>query len=343
LNQIKKLISCFNRKTIKLSELEQMFDPSIHTYEEFAKVVLQLEEENILIMVKSKGRTNRTPALAFQYRINKNELTGDYHKELQHYRNLLHPAINLDDYYRLDPAVWKNHLPYIIKIDHYLKHHSFPKYPVPAPERSYELVGDEKWIVEKGGKEILEKIGLFSLFNIIPVSEPLMFAINPTQINKSNQCHLIVENKTTYQGLLPALTDTTFSTLIYGSGKAIIKSIEQFPMQFPVSANHHFYYFGDLDREGISIWYSLKSKLAVILALPFYRACLQKEPAVGKGYQKERSIAIEHFLTYFSLEQQAHIKSLLDSGKYYPQETLKTEELQRIWREKDWTSLTFEK
>jgi hypothetical protein len=212
---------------------------------------------------------------------------------------MLHPSINLDEYYRQDPSVWKKDLPFLLKIDQYLKQTSFPKEQVPAPERSYELVGDEKWIVEKGGKEILERIDLFLLLKIIPVSEPLMFGINPNKLNEKTQYHLIVENQTTYQGLLPVLTKTIFSTLIYGAGKAAVKSIEQFSMQYPIEANHQFFYFGDLDREGILIWYSFNQKEKATLALPFYLACLEKEAAIGKEYQKEHNMALEQFLDFF--------------------------------------------
>ncbi len=343
MDQIKRMFAAFKKKTIGLTELEMMIKPYVQTYEDFAKTILQLEKEAILVMVKARGRTNHTPSLAFQYRINKYELTGDYHKELQQYRSILDPSINLDEYYRQDPSVWKNNLPYLLKVNQYLKQFSFPLDQVPAPERSYELVGDEKWIAEKGGKEILERIGLFSLLKIIPVSEPLMFGINPNKINEKKQYHLVVENKTTYQGLLPVLTETIFSTLIYGAGKAVVKSIEQFAMQYPIEANHQFFYFGDLDREGIAIWCSFKNKQQAILALPFYLACLEKEAAVGKEYQKEHNAALEQFLAFFTTERQVQIRSLLAEGKYHPQETLKTKELQQIWRESDWTSLISKK
>lgn len=343
LEEIKKLFIAFPKKTVSLLELEQVIKPFIRSYEEFAQVVLELEAEGILGMVKAKGRNSRNPSLAFQYRIQKKMLVDNYHKELQSYRRNLHPSINLDAYYQEEPNVWKKHLPYIQKIDQYLQKFSFPTEEVPAPERSYELVEDEKWIVEKGGKEILEKIGLFHSLKIIPVSEPLMFAINPMQITVEEQFHLIVENKTTFQGLLPVLKETKFSTLIYGSGKAVIKSIEQFPMQYPVIAKHYFFYFGDIDHEGISIWYSLNEKQNMILALPFYEACLHKKSAMGKAYQKSREIAFSQFLSYFPLEQQLQIQRLLEDGCYYPQETLKTKELQQIWRESNWTSLNYKK
>lgn len=343
MDKIKKLLTIFKKKTIKLAELEMMTKAIVPSYDSFSRLIIALEDEGVLVMVKSKGRTSRTPSLAFQYRINKSLLVENFHVSLQQYRGTLHPAINLDAYYGKDPLIWKKDLPYLVKIDSYLKKHAFPTDHVPAPERSYALVGDEKWIVEKGGKDVLERIGLFNLLKIIPVSEPLMFAINPITIQQEVQYHLIVENKTTYQGLLPALKDTQFSTLIYGSGKAVIKSIEQFSMQYPVVAKHYFYYFGDLDREGIAIWYALAKKIDLLLALPFYQACLTKEAALGKDYQREHVEALADFFSFFEIEQQDQMKAMLESGKYHPQETLKTKELQQIWRESDWTNLISEK
>lgn len=338
---IKKLLATYEKKTIELTQLEQLLRPYVQTYEDFAAYVLQLENQQILLEIKTKKRTPRNPSIAYHYRIQKHLLNEHYHKEIQQYRQMLHPSINLDEYYRKDPAIWKQDLPYITKIDQYLKTQGLPTKQVPAPERSYELVGDEKWIVEHGGKELLERLQLFSLLQIIPVSEPLMFAINPKTLQRTQQFHLIVENKTTYQGLLPALLDTEFSTLIYGSGKAVIHSIEQFSMQFPIEAEHLFVYFGDIDREGISIWGSLNKRQKASQALPFYKACLEKPAAKGKENQRENEQALEQFLVVFSEIEQEKIRNLLKNGYYYPQETLKTVELQQIWRESDWTSMKF--
>ncbi|XWN52049.1 DUF2220 domain-containing protein [Anoxybacillus flavithermus] len=338
MEQIERLLAVFPKRTISLGELEQLIQPFVRTYDEFSEIILRLEAERALEMVKSKGRTTRTPSLAFQYRIHKSRFIEDYHHELQRYQNRLHPAIQLDSYYGEDPSVWNNDVPFILKIDDYLKTHSLPNEPVPAPERSMELVGDEKWITEGDGKKLLERIGLFDRLRIIPVSEPLMLAVHPAKIAEVVQLHLIVENKTTYQALLPALPDTAFSTLIYGEGKAIISSIEQFSLQYPVKADHRFYYFGDIDREGIAIWHSLAKKQPVSPALPFYRACLRKDPARGKDYQMERTEALDEFLAYFAPDEQKQLQELLASGQYYPQEMLKTRELQQIWREWQWTS-----
>ncbi|WP_409970912.1 hypothetical protein [Bacillus sp. Bva_UNVM-123] len=84
----------------------------------------------------------------------------------------------------------------------------------------------------------------------------------------------------------------------------------------------------------------MNEREAAHLALPFYLAFLENVPAIGKEYQQERTAAIEQFLCFFSFKQQEQISNLLEKGKYYPQETLKSKELQQIWRESDWTSMT---
>ncbi len=340
---IRKQLAVWKKKTISLSELEKIFNNEIQSYEELTQIVLRLEGEHVLNMVKAKGRTGRVPSLAYQYRIDKSLLNAEYHLELQRYRLQLHSQIYLDRYYRLDPAVWENDLPYILKIDQFLKINQLPDEQVPAPERSFELVGDEKWIVEKGGKELLERTQLWVVMKITPVSDPLMFAVNPNKLMTAQQLHLIVENKTTYQGLLPSLQHSEFSTLIYGCGNKITSSIEQFSSQYPVQASHHFFYFGDIDRAGIAIWYSLNKWRKVYLAIPFYRACLQKTSASGKDYQRENKDAIDCFLSMFSQEEQFQIRKMFENGQYYPQEVLKTRELQRIWREFDWITLISKK
>lgn len=287
----------FKKRTISIDELE-ILSPKQTSYETFAAQILALEQEKILEMVKSKGRNQRKPSLAHQYRINKHQLNRAYYKQLQTYRIKFHNAINLDAYFKLNPSIWAEDLPYLEKINTYIESYGFPSEKVPAPERSFELVGDEKWLEEKKGSEVLHRIKLWFAMNIFPVSDPLMFAINPAHIPNETQFHLIVENKTTYQALLPALTKTTFSTLIYGSGNKIPKSIENFSNQYPVAAKHHFFYFGDIDRSGLTIWHSLHQREPAIPARPFYEACFTKHAAYGKTNQRLDHQAITAFLGF---------------------------------------------
>ncbi|MEW9110131.1 MAG: Wadjet anti-phage system protein JetD domain-containing protein [Cytobacillus gottheilii] len=332
----KELLS-YSKKTIVVEELERWV-PSGLTYEQFAEQVLLLENEGILEMVKAKGRNSRTPSLAYSYRIHTIHLKKDYHEQLKTYRLKLHPSISLDSYYRLQPAKWNMDLPFLLSIHQYLESFGLPIYEVPAPERSVELVGDEKWITDKQGKELLERVGLWNSMKIIPVSDPLMFALNPKMFMQKEHKHLIVENKTTYQGLLDALPHTSFTTLIYGCGNKILNSMDQFERQLPLEgAKHRFYYFGDLDRSGIFIWHRLQSKIDAEPAMPFYEACLAKEHLQGKTNQRLDEDAVAAFSAFLKKEQREQLHSLLDSGCYFPQEVLKTEELQTIWRQTRWS------
>src|SRR5699024_12741454 len=135
---------------------------------------------------------------------------------------------------------------------------------------------------------------------------------------------------TTYQALLPVLPSSTFATLIYGAGNKLVKSIENFHNQYPVDAAHQFFYFGDLDREGIAIWHRLHQKQTVTLALAFYEACLEKQTVFGKTNQTKNKQAVAAFVAYFPGEKGDRIQAMLEDGAYYPQEVLKTRELQGI-------------
>lgn len=332
---IKFLKSRKNTK-ILLSELERQASGEVD-YPTFAHVIIDLEEKGVLTRVKSHGENGKNPSLSFSYRINKNVLKQQLHDKLKLARLQLHRSINLEAYFLLPEEQWEKDEPFIQKVNQYLLRNGYPTEDVPAPERSFELVEDEKWITEGGGHEILERIQIWDMLKIMPVSDPLMFAINPSNIQKEPHLHLIVENKTTYQGLLPALQNSPFTTLIYGSGKKIVKSIEHFNYQLPLSSNRHqFYYFGDLDHEGILIWYLLSKKIVVSPALPFYEACLKKPYAYGKEYQRPNEEALTAFFPYFKKDDQEHLIHMLQNGGYYPQEIIKTVELQQIWGNPSW-------
>lgn len=331
-----KQLSTWTKATISLDELLELFHKRGQSYEQIATVILKLEDDRLLQPVKAAGRTTRHPSIAYRYRIEKAPILREFHTLLHHYNQQFHSTIRLDSYYTEKRAQFETDLPYLKKLDSYIKTNGFPEEPVPAPERSVELVGDEKWIDEKGGRELLERVGLWNMLAIIPVSDPLMFAVHRKMLDNETQYHLIVENKTTYQALLPILCETCFSTLIYGAGNKIVKSIEQFEWQLPIdkSVQHTFYYFGDIDRSGITIWHSLTKRHQVSLAVPFYRACLEKEPLTGKTNQRKDIEAVRDFMTEWA--EGKRVEGLLESGMYYPQEILTSYELRNIWGEWSW-------
>lgn len=330
------LLASWSKTMITLDELLALLHKDGYSYELLAEIILKLENDNVLQPVKAAGRTTRFPAVAYRYRIMKVVAKENSYAELHTYNQRFHPAIRLDCYYALPAEAFQQDLPSLEQLNTYLKENHLPSELVPAPERSAELVGNEKWIDEGGGRELLERIRLWELMNIIPVSDPLMMAINTKTLHQPSQIHLIVENKTTYQALLPILSETGFSTLIYGSGNKIIKSIEQFDWQLPIEdVKQTFYYFGDIDRSGLTIWYLLNEKRRVLPAIPFYEACLKKNSFKGKTNQRKDPDAVKGFIN--EMPSASTLLTLLDEGFYYPQEILKSVELRAIWREWSWT------
>ncbi|MCF8023482.1 MAG: cytosolic protein [Clostridiales bacterium] len=325
--------------TIELHELQDAFAGNVD-YTTFAREILQLEEEGVLVPVKARGRNRKTPSLAYKYNIAKNLLREDFHRELQRTSLNLHPLINLDRYYRAGRDRWEQDKPWIMKLDHYLKNNPLPPEPAPGPERSFQITGNEKWYDEEGGRELLEMVNLDEEhLALTHPPDPLMWAANPFLFSRQQHHHLVLENKTPFHALLPLLQEQdTFTALVYGRGKAVISGLPLFYTQTGLSPEnrHVFHYFGDIDPEGITIWHTLEQKMPVKLALPFYEALIKKEFTGNKDNQSINWPAIESFLENFTENftpsRQQFLKNMLEAGGSLPQEALSSRELQSIWR-----------
>lgn len=333
-------IRIIKKTMITLEELESLFVGARIEAHEFASAILELEKADVLDAVKSAGRTTKQPSLAYRYRVSKHQLNQPYIQQLQQFRLSVHPAIQLDGYFLLSPEEFQQDKPWIELIDLYCKRCGMPTEAVAAPERSYQLTGNEKWITDLGGYALLKRLGLWDRLLVYPVSDPLMLAVNPSllkSLHQSRCIHVIVENKTTFQALLPALSESSAHTLIYGCGNKITGNIDMFPQQYPLAdCEHHFYYFGDLDYEGIRIWHETNKKRPMRPAVPFYEACLARPSALGKTNQRRNDEAVQAFLNHFPQSQREQLEHCFSSGGYYPQETLTARQLQQIWRSERW-------
>ena len=332
LDTILKFLQTYKYKTISIDKLEKLFSGDV-AYEDFARQITEMVENGMLHAVKAQGVNHKPIPLANVYRINKAMLQQELIDEIKSYQFQLHPQIMLNDYFTLTEEQWKKDLPYIRKINSYLRENGLPRETATIPERSYQLSGDEKWIDEKGGKQILERLGLWKYMQIITVPDPLMLAVNPAAFEQEPFGHLIVENKAPYNSLMDALRAGGFLSLIYGAGWKIVSNIAMLENQLNLpDRQHRILYFGDIDYEGISIWYALNQKRPVIPAVEFYTALLDRGFSRGKETQGKNEAALSSFLQYFADEEQKHIISTLNNGAYYPQEGLSKTEMQEIWR-----------
>ena len=332
LDILQNFLDNYKKKTILLSELEKAVPGNI-SYDKFAQGINTLVEDKVLTCVNPKNNNGKSIPLCMKYKINKYELKKEGIEEIREMSLKIHSAINLEEYYKLNISEFEKDKKYIVMIDTYLKENGIPQSYATSPERSFNITGDEKWIDEKDGKKLLQRLKIYDVLKIINVSDPLMFAVNPKCINDLTHYHLIVENKATFLAMTDYINETKFTSLILGYGWKINGNIFMLERQLNLKGKNIIYYFGDLDNEGISIYNSLNERTKVILADKFYKELLKKPFSVGKENQNFNEEAVNNFLKYFSEPEREYILDILKNGKYMPQEALSKEELKSIWNE----------
>jgi hypothetical protein len=309
-------------------------------YPSFAEKMETLIQLGVISPVKASGLNGRQPPLYEKYRLVKKKDTLDQatrQKLLTQY----HPQINMTHYltHGQDYQVDK---PYLQKLDSFLKQYQdFAFWPlITANERSFQIFHNEKWLLSKHGHLFCQRTGLsLAALRCYQTSEPFFYY--PVSIPRGTEeiKVLIVENKDTFFSLkglfqqgIYTWADYVFSLLIYGEGRKIQKSF-RFYEELREYQNYQaaFYYFGDLDPEGIRIWYDLQKEygLAIKPFTLFYQVLFekygQKAPSLSAGKkagQRYSKKAIRAFSTYFEQNLATGIRQMLVEKKYLPQEGL---------------------
>jgi hypothetical protein len=324
----------YGKKIISLAELEKICS-SPYSYEDFCALIQSFVKAGILSGYGAKHGSYREGALCPKYRLNLYRLISDDREKLQHEMIQMQVShlMDLSYYFKVSRIEWKNDKPMLKKIADYLKLYGFPRYEATDQERSYQIFGDEKVLLQ-GGMALLEKLNLEEKMRIANCPDPLMAAINPLAILNDEHRHLIIENKAVYYALLPILPETKFTSLIFGGGWKIIGNLSILPRQLGLDGQKHsFYYFGDLDLEGIAIWYGLQTKLPVQLAMSFYRELFNMDCSFGNMEQAVNCQALDAFCeAWDELDARRIRRMLLRDHTYYPQECLTKEQLALCWR-----------
>lgn len=316
---IRNILKKHKNKTISILEIQRHL-PGDSDIGLFNNEVQKLIHNQILI-----------PKKGCIYSINKHLLSKSKQDKIVQTQLFLHSGIQLNAYLTLPDAVWEADYPFIFQVDRYLMNPH--EESISVPECAYLITGNEKWIDEEGGKEVLQRLGVWEQLPIIGYGMPLAIAINRTQLNQSNK-YLIVENKSIFYRALKVIEQLPITALIYGEGWHITSAIDTLYLQLGIKEEekkaHQIYYFGDLDWEGIAIWHSIRSH--TVLATDFYGGLLQHFLSTGKLTQNQNEVALNGFLGNFKNEEQVKIKEMLNIGKYIPQEALGTQEIIEIGR-----------
>ena len=347
-NWLESAINSFNGRFILLEQLHaraEELDGSMPAYLQsppgmaaFQQAVRQLVAAQILAPVGKKPATPQ--GLHLKYRIIKGPVSHDAACTADIIRSIAPPA-GLD-YYLKNPQDFKRDQPIIDVISNFLRQ------PQPgvltANERAYQLFGDEKFFKGAGksrsrGETVLKRLGLsYAHIGCRETIEPFFsFQSMDFQALAARDIY-IIENKDTFWSFKRQIMDKSARLkahfIIYGEGKKIISSF-RFVEEYAVnSQKDRFYYFGDLDPEGINIYCLMLEEYPQYDIHPFvagYQAVLEigrKKPPV-KTPKDQRLIKenVEKFLQAFAPPWAAEIKEHLEQGFYIPQEALSAEEM----------------
>ena len=318
-------------KRISLKELQK----SLSDYKEQYEYVMDLIEKGRIKPVKASGMNGKSPALYLEYWLV--EEVKDYTQLKEELLYRMVPEISID-YYMSHLAMYEQDRQWVLLLNDFLKEHKQKLLEAKSlNERSFEIWNREKFLSKEQGKKILKRCGInLDVLNVYETTEPLAYYSHTRQ---TPQNILIVENKDTFYSMRKYLlegNDTVLGmpagTLIYGAGKGIFKSFQDFEFcvePYMTAKENEIYYFGDLDYEGIGIYENFASVFCGEREIkPFvkgYETMIDKAEGIGQlpdtktGQNKNIR---ELFFSYFSMEMVDKIKRILEEGQYIPQEIL---------------------
>ena len=330
---------------VRITEKELREYVSITDYNEYYNVVIELINNNIIDPVKNSGSNGMRPPLHKRYNIIKPECKFD---ELIPEIRLLHDRLNIEGYLA-NPAKYKNHRHWLSFLDCFLKNNAKSlEIPLSINERSFQIFKKEKVLKEdRALAAVLNfNLGLMEALNCYHTPEPFFtYNIRSWEADEQNKLSeithklnvLIIENKDTWYTLRSRMSPCRscivgihFDSLIYGEGKKIsrkIDSLTEFDKSFYKGTKTNYYYFGDLDYEGIGIVHDLintNPTLQIKLMKPLYIAMLDASKSIQLPVTKEKQNknAAEWFFSLFDAGHQSIIKNILKCGRYIPQEIL---------------------
>ena len=283
------------------------------------------------------------PSLYLKYRILKPK--SDYASALDEIK-LLHPKFNHAKYAK-HPEMYVKYRTEINQLSKFLwENGNQLNEPMSINERSFQIWGLEKLLKEKSTINSIFQYNDWDLaaLNYYETPEPF-FEFNFS--NEKEMNILIIENKDTWFSLRKIMREDRlnhlfrdYHILLYGEGKKIISRnnrLQEYDQLLNGSTNS-YYYFGDLDYEGIEIYQTLLANnqdLSIKLCYELYSIMLEeaKKYILPKTKAGQKKVDIHEFLKNFEEAEIKEIFHILDKGFYVPQEILNYPLLKAIMAE----------
>ncbi len=327
-------------KRITLEELEKKL--RAESYERLCTYVYSQIENGRLKPVKASKTNGKKPALYREYwGIEPDKNDGiDLEKLKEELKYGMSAKISVD-YYMKHLDQYASDRRWVLMLNDYLRMcQGMNEMPVISKnERSFQIWGREKFLQLEQGKKILKRCGMdVSQLSFYETSEPLAYYSRERSVPQNL---LILENKDTFYSMRRHLIEggerifgIPFGTLIYGAGKGILRSFQDFAFcvePYMREDENTIFYFGDLDYEGIGIFERLAESFEMPIR-PFaaaYEQMMDKAGAVldlPETKEKQNRRISGKFYEFFSDAMVCKMKELLESGRYIPQEILNIED-----------------
>ena len=325
-------------KRISLEEL--LKDYSKEAYSRQYAYVMDLIAKGELKPVKSAGTNGRKPALCLSYWLPEKEDASK--EELEEELKFKFVPLLSIDYYLSHLKEYKKDRPWVLMLNQYLmSQRDCLERPESVNERSFEIWNREKFLTREQGAKILKRCGLCrEILNIYDTAEPVAYYCHTRQVPQNM---LILENKDTFFSMRRFMLEgnsTMFGmeigTLIYGGGKRIVKSFQDFDISvepYMRAEENHIYYFGDLDYEGIGIYESLnqqcrENRKPLVLTAAYEKMLDKAKYVLGLPETKEqqnRNLS-GTFFSFFTKETVKQMQEILKKNQYIPQEILNSQD-----------------
>lgn len=319
-------------KRITLEEIQK--NRKFETYGELYRYIIDKIADGSIKPVIASGTNGKKPALHLKYWVAEQE--KDYGEMVEELTYSLSPLI-ANDYYLKNLPAYEQDRRWVQMLDAFLKEQKASlNQQESINERSFEIWGQEKFLKKGHGMKLLKNCGISpELLNFYETTEPMAYY---THTRKIPQNLLILENKDTFYSMRKHLLEgrdtilgMEIGTLIYGAGKGILKSFQDFSVcaePYMQNRENHIYYFGDLDYEGIGIYEKLeelfRSEHGIRPFLPGYIRMLKKAAGMVLPDTKEgqnRNIT-GTFFSCFAPETVEQMQKILRAERYIPQEIL---------------------
>ena len=305
------------------------------SYQQQYDYILSLIQSGRIKPVSASPINGKSPALHQEYWLLEKEKDQTFLLEELQYD--LHPAISIG-YYQKHLEQYERDREWVLLLNEYLKtKRENLHWQISQNERSFEIWNREKFLLKEEGKKVLKRCGLdVEKLNFYQTAEPLAYY---SHTRKTPQNMLILENKDTFYSMRRHLLEgqksilgVTIGTLIYGAGKGIFKSFQDFEFcvePYMKEKKNQIFYFGDLDYEGIGIYERLVGVYGQAWKIhpftPGYLSMLKKAEIVRKLPESSDQ---QHYhlngscFSYFEDDENRKRHDILVEGKYIPQEIL---------------------